>query len=375
MRRILVQTSMLLTALAAGMPRATRAAESDAAGLFAKLDANGDGQLAADEVDDEQRLLFKRLIRTGDEDSDGRLTAEEFALAIQPVRAEKPTVKKQGSRLPGADALLVLLVKMDANGDQQLVADEIPADYRRAFEQMLTAADDDKNGRLDRREIAQGSPKLTAVASLAVRRMGLDVAAEMDELPAETMSSMEQMDAYPKASDFFGGAAKSAKLFDRLDADGDGLLVAKEAVGPLAERIDEMIDRGDRDHDGKLSKKEFLDVVVRLTSFDDSKPAPEAIRQAKRQLLTRFDRDGDRALTKEESPPRIRQNFDRTDLDGDGQLRGEELNQVAERMARMAPNAENRNGSPRPAMNEDSPGRKPSRKLKGKPRAEKNVPI
>jgi hypothetical protein len=44
-------------------------------------------------------------------------------------------------------------------------------------------------------------------------------------------------------------------------------------------------------------------------------------------------------------------------------------------MARMAPFAENRNQAARSAANEDSPARKSSRKLKGKPRAQKNSPI
>ena len=299
MRRILVQTSMAFTALAMGLPSATTtAAEPDAAGLFAKLDADSDGKLAAEEVGNEHRLLFKRLVRTGDENGDGLLWAEEFAAALLPVRAEKQTVEKQGSRLPGADALLVVLTKMDANEDQQLDADEIPADYRRAFEQMLIVADGDKNGRLDRREIAQGSPRLTAVANQAARRMGLDVSAEMSELPEEQMTSMEQMDAYPKPGE---------------------LAVAR--------------------------------------------------------LLKQFDRNEDGAISLREAPPLLKRQFERFDTDGDQQLRDKELAKFGERMARQAPNAENRNAPRRPAANEDSPGTKSSRKLEGKPRAKKNGPI
>ena len=299
MRRILVQTAMAFTALVAGMPSArTTAAEPDSAGLFAKLDADSDANLRAEEVGNEHRLLFKRLVRTGDENGDGQLSAEEFAAALLPVRAEKPTVEKQGSRLPGADALVVILAKMDANGDQQLDADEVPADYRRTFEQMLTAADGDKNGRLDRREIAQGSPRLTAVANQAARRMGLDLAAEMSELPEETMTSMEAMDAYPKPGE---------------------LAVAR------------LLEQSDRNEDGAISLRE--------------------------------------------APPLLKRQFERFDADGDQQLRDKELAMVGERMARLAPNAESRNAPRRPAANEDSPGSKSSRKLKGKSRAKKNGPI
>ncbi|MBL9165184.1 MAG: hypothetical protein JNL18_20830 [Planctomycetaceae bacterium] len=375
MRRILVQNSLLLTALAAGMPCTALAAEPEAGGLFAKLDVNSDGRLAAEEVGNEQRLLFRRLIRTGDSDGDGELSASEFAAALLPVRAEKATVEKQGSRLPGADALVVLLVRMDANGDQQLDAEEIPADYQRAFQQMLTAADDDKNGRLDRREIAGGSPKLTAVANLAARRMGLDVAAEMSEIPEASMAPMEQMDAYPQPGEMLADPKQAEKLFTRLDANGDQQIVAKEVEGPFAELIDQMIRRGDGNDDQRLNKREFLEMAARISAFENDKPKPAAVKQAKRQLLNRFDRNGDSALSAGEAPPRLRQNFAQADANGDGELAGDELQQVAERMARAAPFAENRNGDARPAMNEDSPSRKSSRKLKGKSRAEKKGQI
>ena len=131
----------LLFFLLAAAPTAITADEPDSGTLFAKLDHDADGLLTPAEVSDEHRLLFKRLLRTGDEDRDGQLSADEFAMAIQPVRAEKESVEKQGSRLPGADALLVVLAKMDANGDQQLDAEEIPADFRAAFDRMTAAAD------------------------------------------------------------------------------------------------------------------------------------------------------------------------------------------------------------------------------------------
>lgn len=262
----------MLLALLVGATRDAAGVENDAAGLFAKLDANGDGQVAADEVGDEHQLLFKRLVRTGDGNSDRQLSADEFAAALQPLRAEKAGVEKQGSRLPGADALVVLMAKMDANEDRQLEADEIPKGYDRAFDQMLTAADGDKNGRLDRKEIAQGAPRLSIVARLATARMGLDLAAEMEELPEGTMASIERMDAYqpPAGTD------------------------------------------------------------------------PAAVKRMSRQLLKQFDQNGDGKLTAREAPPRLRQNFDRADADGNDRLDLQELEGVAERMIRVQGFAENR---------------------------------
>ncbi|BBO34959.1 hypothetical protein [Lacipirellula parvula] len=269
MSRMLTATSTLLATLAVGLPLSPAlAAEPNAPRLFAKLDANGDGQLAAGEIETEHRLLFKRLLRTGDENGDGQLTAEEFATAIQPVRAEKPTVEKQGSRLPGADALVVLLARMDENSDGQVNADEVPADCERAFQQMLTAADGNKDGRLDRREIAQASPRLTAVANLAARRMGLDVSAEMSEIPEETMMSMEQMDAYPKP-----GELAVARLLKQFDRNEDGAISQGEAP-PLLKR---QFAKFDADGDRQLRDKELAKVgdrMARMAPNAETRNAP-----------------------------------------------------------------------------------------------------
>ena len=54
-----------------------RSAESRAA-LFDKLDANHDGQITSDEVPEESRRLFERLLRRGDKNGDGKLTRERI---------------------------------------------------------------------------------------------------------------------------------------------------------------------------------------------------------------------------------------------------------------------------------------------------------
>jgi len=360
----------IVLVLAAG--RAS-AAEIDAGKLFRDLDANADGQLAAGEVGEEHRLLLKRLVRTGDEDGNGRLTAEEFATALTPVRAEKNLVQKQGSRLPGADALTVLLVKMDANRDQQLEAEEVPERYQRLFDQMLRPGDDDKDGMLNRREIARAAPRLSIMAQMAATRMGLDVAAEMEKLPAEQMAAMEQMDAYPRPGEMMADPAQAKRLFKRLDANGDKRLAADEAPGPMAERFEQMLQRGDRDGDQHLSEQEFMAMSRRMAQFGAAKADPATTRRTMRQLLKRFDRDGDGQLSVREAPPRLAENFDRADGDANGVLDRAELTRVAETMARLQKFAGERAGLGPPATEADeAPGparKKPSaRKSRGKPR-------
>jgi Ca2+-binding EF-hand superfamily protein len=49
--------------------------------LFQRLDKNGDGVLAAEEIPEEQRRFFERMLRTGDANSDGKISREEFEAA------------------------------------------------------------------------------------------------------------------------------------------------------------------------------------------------------------------------------------------------------------------------------------------------------
>jgi Ca2+-binding EF-hand superfamily protein len=353
----LSKSAILFIALlaAAFHPPIASAAEIDADRLFGDLDANDDGQVTAGEVGDEQRLLFKRLARTGDADGDGKLSAEEFAAALQPVRAEKSLIEKQGSRLQGADALTVLMAKMDVNADRRIDADEVPESYRRAFEQFLRPGDGDKDGNLDAREIGKSAPRLSIIAQLAARRMGLDIPAELAKIPAEQTMAMDQMDAYARPVEMMADPAQAEQMFKRLDSNGDNQLVAEEAPGPFADRFAEMVERGDTDGDKQLSRKEFLAMSRRLAEFESARPDPQAVRQAYRQLLKRFDGDGDGQLSVREAPPRIAENFDRADADANGKLDEAELKRVAETMARMQKFAGGR-GFGRPAMESDEAG-------------------
>src|SRR5215207_9543652 len=67
---------ILVGLIALTFPCQSRAMQPDGPRLFTDLDANSDGVLAASEVGSEHRVVFKRLLRTGDANQDGQLTAE-----------------------------------------------------------------------------------------------------------------------------------------------------------------------------------------------------------------------------------------------------------------------------------------------------------
>lgn len=366
MRRLLPCLLMLVFATPA-------VAEDESGRLLADLDSNHDGVLSRKEAGKPNGLLFDRLLRTSDDDGDGRLTAEEFAAGLQPVRAEKPLVEKQGNRTPGSDALVVLIFKMDANRDQKIVAKEVPDRYRVAFDRMVEVGDDNKDGKLDPREIARQAPQLGLVAGIAARQMGLDVAAEMSKLPKNDVMAMDQMDAYARPEQMMVDPAKADELFARIDADGNGKVSAEEAPPQMAERFDQMLQRGDRDGDSQLSAAEFKAMSKRMAEFQSMKVDPEAVDRTVRQLLNNFDADGDGQLSRKEAPRRLAANFERVDQDADGKLGSDELQRAAETMQKL----QQQLGGPRaggfgpPDMAAKQPGRGKQRPAAGAPAAGK----
>jgi Ca2+-binding EF-hand superfamily protein len=74
--------------------------------IFQQMDRNGDGRVTSDEVPQEHRQLFDRLLKDGDKDGDGALSRKEFTAALTAAHkrtaadVEKPptTKKKSASR-------------------------------------------------------------------------------------------------------------------------------------------------------------------------------------------------------------------------------------------------------------------------------------
>ncbi len=75
------------------------AADGSKAELYDRLDANHDGQLTADEVPQEHRVLFDRLLRRADRNADGKLSREEF---VQGLADDQPNPAADRPNPPGS---------------------------------------------------------------------------------------------------------------------------------------------------------------------------------------------------------------------------------------------------------------------------------
>jgi Ca2+-binding EF-hand superfamily protein len=214
---------------------------ADAAALFAQLDVNKDGQISADEVPQEQRRLFDRLLRGGDQNKDGKLAADEFAKALsgRPETGEVAEGKRpdgdrpDGNKPPRAERLFK---RLDANRDGKVVADEVPEERREMFAELVKRGDKDGDGALSHEEFVQASP-------------------DREKKPdGEKRPEAEKPVNAEKRPE---GRPGAEQLFRRMDRNSDGKVTADEVPEERREFIARLIKRVDKDGDSAMTAEEF----------------------------------------------------------------------------------------------------------------------
>jgi Ca2+-binding EF-hand superfamily protein len=104
--------------------------------VLAALDANGDGELSAKEIDNAAAAL-----RTLDKNKDGKLTRDELL----------PAPRDGGQGGPSPAELVTRMMALDKNGDGKLSKDELPERMRN----LLERADVNKDGLVDKDELTR----------------------------------------------------------------------------------------------------------------------------------------------------------------------------------------------------------------------------
>jgi Ca2+-binding EF-hand superfamily protein len=104
--------------------------------LIMALDADGDGELSAKEIDNAAAAL-----RTLDKNKDGKLSREEYL----------PAFRGGGPGGPNADELVARMMAFDKNGDGKLSKDELPE----RMSALIARADLNKDGFVDKEELTK----------------------------------------------------------------------------------------------------------------------------------------------------------------------------------------------------------------------------
>lgn len=238
--------------------------------LFDRLDADGSGQIASDEVASSHTKLFARLLRLGDANQDGELNEDEWQAALQPQRPAKPMEQKRSAELPGADAARLMLLKLDVNRDARLTAAEVPSELHDVFDRIVERYDRNDDGNVNQLELGRGGPQLMRMAQRTVKQLKLDVEAELAKLEQEQGDDFNRFDLQPTPEQMLGNPKQALALFEQLDTNKDGELELSEVPEQARQRASRLLRRGDRNGDKKLSKSEFLEVSKRISRFMNS---------------------------------------------------------------------------------------------------------
>lgn len=341
------------SAVAEGQPAPT---DDGPEALFARLDANRDGQIGEDEVPEDQRRFFRRLQRTADRDANGRLSREEFVAGV----AERPLPPAgepgQPGQSPRPDVDPEQLFRFaDRNGDRKVTLDEIPEERREAMRPRFVRADRDGDGALsaeefgelarafarnvrtqpgqpqpgqtDRRAAAGGERLFGAIDANGDGALSAEEIAGAGEaivkLDANGDGAITREELRPQAGaagDGPNGPQQAQAFIQRADRDGDGRVSKEEASGPLQEHFD----RADANADGFVDSGELTAALPEI--------GPAAVGQDLRRRFAEADRNGDGKLSREEAPGLLGQSFDRIDANADGSIDEPEVRQFLNSM-------------------------------------------
>ena len=336
-----MRRKLMLTVLSVVLVAGLLAAAHEAAGspMFDRLDANKDGAVSKDEFPGSPRA-FESL----DADGSGSLSSEEFGQGPGPGRERRGGGggRPQGDRRGGGPNAGMgnvnpLVALCDADGDGAATEAEVLAAFRKfdadgdgrvsrgeavheaRTQVMLYHLDKNKDGTITQDEAgegtwdrvlsrmdADGDGKVTP-GELAKGRPGAG--------GREGARGREQGQEGRKAEQ---GRRDPGEWMKRMDANGDGFLVADE----VDEQMWNHLQQADTDGDGKVSAAELTEIRKRAGSA--GRPGGGGKVDPKR-MMERLDKNGDGAISQGEVDEGTWRHFGRADKNGDGNVSADEL--------------------------------------------------
>lgn len=132
------------------------------------------------------------------------------------------------------------------------------------------------------------------------------------------------------------GARSPAEMIARADKDGDGRVSRKEFLDTRTAEMETMFDRFDGNGDGFLDEREVAGIAARMRAGERGAQRPLADRPRRPVDAPEGSRPTERSDgARPEGPPRAGEAFDRMDRDGNGSLSREEFTAGMERLREM----------------------------------------
>jgi collagen type III alpha len=323
------------------------------AAFFERMDSNKDGVITLDELPEERRERAKQLIERLDADKDGKVTRKEFDAAIDQVRPRGDTQDEpkppgrpegappEGQRRPGEPG---------RPGDQPTPGQPPgPGQGGRppfgfGGPDLFRALDTDSDGKLSKDELAK------AVDALMKHDKNGDGQLTPDELAEGIRGPGRPGDGrFPPGAPGAPGEGPGRfieGMIQRTDKNGDGKLSKDEVPELLRNRFDEM----DGNSDGFLDKEELAKNGERLrermreqggrppgfpgrpdgaAAGAPGRPGSDANLGANRErvanMLREHDKDADGRISAKEFGEDRADQFKRIDANGDGYVTPDEL--------------------------------------------------
>ncbi|SFI00525.1 EF-hand domain-containing protein [Planctomicrobium piriforme] len=356
-----MKRSLPAALLACGLTSWAAAQDVSPKDMFAQLDKNQDQVLTADEIPEGQARFFERVVRVGDADKNGKITVEEFTVALKDASPQPPAGGEQGGGGPGMRRPDPgeMFRRLDRNGDGKLTKDEVPEEARERANRLFERAGTDTLTKEQFIQLAgQGGP------GPRDGERPRDGQPRDGQRPGEMGRPGDGM-GRPPMGDGFGpppGMGRGMAFIRILDENGNGR-ISKEEMINIARLFQELDHNGDNELDAAelagFSGRPGMEGGGRPGMEGGGRPGMDGERRPggefggrgpgergpgdrgpmpgggsfdPGQFFTRMDANGDGSLTKEEVPERMQENFDRMDQDGNGKISQDELRAAMEAM-------------------------------------------
>jgi Ca2+-binding EF-hand superfamily protein len=200
-----------------------------------------------------------------------------------------------------SEVLERLFSRLDRNGDGVIEESEAPAELW----SRLSAADSNKDGKIDKDEAATAGKSMSQRAGRPPR-------------PTGQPSGQEKQAGRERASAAIS-PERLKQLFARFGKDGEGKVALTELPEPLRDRLAKL----DTNQDQTLDRAELK--AAPLSSLMGEAAGGGAMLERMKQMLLRWDDDGDGKVALADLPEPVRERVSKADANTDGLIEVSEL--------------------------------------------------